>query len=263
MTKSAKRSLISLGALSLLACGACYSINHSMDRYLDYMMWKALSSDAGKGAYTQIGESKIYYEIHGSGEPLLLLHGGFSSIDSFYKQVPSLANHYRVIAVDSRGHGRSTDTAESLSYESMSADAAGLLEQLEIHNIRVVGWSDGGVVGLDLAMNNPGLVSKLVTFGSNFHYDGLIPDELSDAEYSADGELLDFSRTSYQAISPHLEKWPVFVKKTLTMWATQLTSRLSRTRQRLTDAFLRSLRIRLDVSCGLIARGVSLSVQKS
>ncbi|MFT7090605.1 MAG: pimeloyl-ACP methyl ester carboxylesterase [Candidatus Azotimanducaceae bacterium] len=69
----------------------------------------------------------------------------------------------------------------------MSQDAAELLEQLDTQNIRVVGWSDGRVTGLDLAMNNRGLVSKLVIFGSNFYFEGLIPDELSDAEYSADG----------------------------------------------------------------------------
>lgn len=152
-----------------------------------------------------------------------MLHGGFTSIDSFFKQIPPLAQHYRVIAVDSRDHGRSTDTTEPFSYAAMSSDTSNLLEQLGIRNTRVVGWSDGGVVGLDLAMNNPGLVSKLVTFGSNFHYEGVIKDQLSDPEYSADGELLDFARTSYQAICPHPEKWPEFVEKTLAMWSTQPT----------------------------------------
>lgn len=221
MTKFAKKFLIGLSTLSLAACAAYYIINQSLEGYLEYMVWHAFSHDAGDGAYIQIGEANIYYEIHGDGEPLLLLHGGFASIDSFYKQIPFLAEYYRVIAVDSRGHGRSSDTAEPLSYASMSLDMSNLLEELEIKHTRIVGWSDGGVIGLDLAMRNPGLVSKLVTFGSNFHYEGLIPDELSGTEYPADGELLDFARSSYQSISPHPNRWPEFVKKTQTMWSTQ------------------------------------------
>ena len=105
----------------------------------------------------------------------------------------------------------------------MSDDTAELLRQLGIQNTRVLGWSDGGVVGLDLAMRNPGLIIKLAIFGSNFHYEGVIPDELIDSAYPADGELLNFPRIAYQMNSPHPEKWPDFVKKLLTMWTTQPT----------------------------------------
>jgi pimeloyl-ACP methyl ester carboxylesterase len=223
MTKFAKRCLVGIGTLSLAVCAAYYVINQSVDEYLDYMVWKALSSDAGDGKYTQIDETNIYFEIHGDGEPLLLLHGGFTSIDSFYKQIPLFAKHYRVIAVDSRGHGRSNDTTEPFNYADMSHKMSTLLEQLRIQKTRVVGWSDGGVIGLDLAMRNPGLVSKLVTFGSNFHHEGLIPNQMSDFDNSEDSELLDLARISYQTISPHPEKWPEFIKKTLTMWRTQPT----------------------------------------
>ena len=221
MLTPARILLVSAAALSLVICAAYFAANQSMGGYLDYLAWKAFSGDAGEGAYAQIGESSIYYEIHGSGEPLLLLHGGFASIDSYYKQIPLLARHYRVIAVDSRGHGRSTDTAEPLSYASMSDDVSELMDQLQVVSTRILGWSDGGVVGLDLAMRDPGLVSRLVIFGSNFHYDGLIPDELSNGDYPADGELLDFARSSYQTISPHPDKWPEFVTKSLAMWNTQ------------------------------------------
>lgn len=223
MTTFTKRCIVGLSWFSLVAFVAYYVINNSLNGYLDYMVWRSLNGDAGKGAYTQIGESTIYYEIHGSGEPLLLLHGGFGSIDNFYQQIPLMAQSYRVIAIDSRGHGHSTDTAQPLSYVSMSDDTAELLRQLGIQNTRVLGWSDGGVVGLDLAMRNPGLISKLAIFGSNFHYEGVIPDELIDSAYPADGELLNFPRIAYQMNSPHPEKWPDFVKKLLTMWTTQPT----------------------------------------
>ena len=153
----------------------------------------------------------------------MLLQGGFGSIDNFYQQIPLMAQSYRVIAIDSRGHGHSTDTSQPLSYVSMSDDTAELLRQLGIQNTRVLGWSDGGVVGLDLAMRNPSLISKLAIFGSNFHYEGVIPDELIDSAYPADGELLNFPRIAYQMNSPHPEKWPDFVKKLLTMWTTQPT----------------------------------------
>jgi pimeloyl-ACP methyl ester carboxylesterase len=223
MTKLAKRWLIGTGMLSLAVCAAYYVINQSVDEYLEYMVWKALSSDAGEGAYAQVDETNIYFEIHGDGEPLLLLHGGFTSIDSFYRQIPLLAKHYRVIAVDSRGHGRSNDTTEPFNYADMSHKMSTLLAKLGIQKTRIVGWSDGGVIGLDLAMRNPELVGKLVTFGSHFHHKGLIPDQMSDLDNPEDSELLDLARISYQAISPHPEKWPEFIKKTLTMWRTQPT----------------------------------------
>ena len=119
------------------------------------------------GKYASIRGFNMYYESYGSGEPLLLIHGNSGSIADFTNQIPFFSQHYRVIIADNRSHGKSIDTKDSLSYEMMADDFAGLLDHLKIDSAQVIGWSDGGINGLLLASRHPKKVKKLAVTGAN------------------------------------------------------------------------------------------------
>lgn len=113
---------------------------------------------------------KIYYEVYGDGEPLLLLHGNGGSIRSFAGTIPELAKHYKVIAVDTRGQGKSVDKETiNFNYELFAGDMETLISKLNLQQVNIVGWSDGAITGLLLAMRNPLLVKKLVLMGVNLN----------------------------------------------------------------------------------------------
>jgi pimeloyl-ACP methyl ester carboxylesterase len=109
----------------------------------------------------------MYCEIYGSGKPLLVIHGNGGSISSFTSNIPYFAKKYKVIAVDSRSHGKSVDPKDSLSFEMMADDFAVLLDTLQIRSAYVLGWSDGGINALLLAMRHPEKVIKLASTGAN------------------------------------------------------------------------------------------------
>ena len=129
------------------------------------------------GKYYNVRGIKLYCEEYGKGSPLLLIHGNGGSMSSFSKNIPYFATHYRVIAVDSRAHGKSVDLGDSLSFEMMADDFAALLTTLRIDSAYVVGWSDGGINALELAMRHPKKVRKLVATGANLWPDStaLVP----------------------------------------------------------------------------------------
>lgn len=119
------------------------------------------------GKYYDIRGFKMYCEIYGSGEPLLIIHGNGGSINNFTYQIPYFAKNYKVIIADSRSQGKSADTGDSLTYEMMADDYAGLLDALKLDSVNVIGWSDGGINGLLLAMRHPKKVKKLAVTGAN------------------------------------------------------------------------------------------------
>ena len=123
------------------------------------------------GHYADIRGFKIYYEIYGKGEPLLLIHGNTGSINHFTMQIPYFAQHYQVIVADSRAHGKSVDPTDSLSYEMMAEDFNALLDHLKIKSCNIIGWSDGGNNGLLLAIHHPDKVKRLAITGANIWID--------------------------------------------------------------------------------------------
>ncbi len=130
--------------------------------------------NAAAGHYAAVRGVRLYYEAYGSGPPLLLLHGNGDNISAFRHNIPALARHYRVLALDSRAHGQSVDPADSLSFEQLADDCAALLTHLRLDSVNVVGWSDGGIVALLLALRHPAKVRRLVASGAN-----LTPDSLA------------------------------------------------------------------------------------
>jgi pimeloyl-ACP methyl ester carboxylesterase len=123
------------------------------------------------GKFYDVRGIKMYTEVYGEGKPLLLLHGNGGSMSSFGRTIPVFAKKYKVIAVDSRAHGRTIDTRDSLSFEMMADDFDALLTAMHIDSAYVLGWSDGGIDAIVLAMRHPDKVIKLASTGAN-----LVPD---------------------------------------------------------------------------------------
>ncbi len=141
------------------------------------------------GKYYSINGIQMYCEIYGSGEPLLLIHGNGSSIAAFYKQIPYFSKHYKVIVADSRAQGKSSD-ADDFSYEIMADDCAALLTALHIDSAYVLGWSDGGINGLLMAIRHPEKVKKLAITGAS-----LEPDSTA-----IDSKIMEETRVQFNAL---------------------------------------------------------------
>lgn len=151
--KIMKHIIAVLFAIILVSC------NNQKEDKIDY------GSNQAVGKYADVNDIKIYYETYGEGEPLLLLHGNGGSIEGFINQIPELSKHFKVIAVDSRAQGRTTDSDQEITYALMASDMATLIDKLNLGKVNVVGWSDGGIIGLELAYAYPEKVLKVVTFG--------------------------------------------------------------------------------------------------
>jgi len=127
--------------------------------------------DASAGKFASINGVEIYYEVYGKGEPLLLLHGNQQAIKTFTSQIAEFSKYYKVIAVDTRGQGKSSYDDRNYSYDLFADDMNQLLTRLQIDSVNIVGWSDGGNTGLIMAMKFPVKVKRLVTMGANIFID--------------------------------------------------------------------------------------------
>lgn len=124
-------------------------------------------SNTEVGNILELSDTNLYYEIYGAGEPLLIIHGNAGSLKDMATQIAYFSKDHQVIAADSRGHGKSDLGKNTLTYEQITADFIALLDHLELEKINVLGWSDGGIVGLHLAMTYPKRIQKLIAFGAN------------------------------------------------------------------------------------------------
>ena len=161
-----------------------------------------------------INDVCIYYETYGAGTPVLVLHGGLASIESMSHQIRALANSHFVIAADSRGHGRSTDSSAPLSYSLMSYDMLKLLDRLQVDRVDVVGWSDGGIIGLELAIHHPKRIRRLVAISANYDVKGLLQTSTADTEIRR-------VPLRYKLLARDPAHWPALYRKVVTMWQTQ------------------------------------------
>jgi pimeloyl-ACP methyl ester carboxylesterase len=174
-----------------------------------------------ESGYIPVGDLNMYYEVHGESQdseavPLLVLHGGFMSIADFGDVVPLLAQTRQVIAVEQQGHGHTADIDRPLSYAQMAEDTAALLEALGIEQTDIFGYSDGGVVGLGLAIRHPNMVRKLAIAGANYNVDGLYP-EIVEIMRNATPEDMEDLRPGWESVNPNPEDWPVFVEKIMVL----------------------------------------------
>ena len=167
--------------------------------------WQTLPEPAPLQALAMSGHvahdgAQLWFATVGTGSPVLLLHGGLGSSDDWGNQVPALvAARRRVILIDSRGHGRSTRDARPMDYERMESDVVAVLDALGIRRVDVVGWSDGGIVGLIMAMKHPQRVKSVFAFGANMDLHGANPDAMSSPILPL---FLEQTKKAYQRLSP-------------------------------------------------------------
>ena len=168
-------------------------------------------------AYAEVNGLHMYYEVHGRGRPVLLLHGGIGGISFWSKTVPALAKEHRVIAPEQMGHGRTADLpSRQFSYPQMAEDTAALLAQLGVESVDVVGMSDGGIVGYLLAIDHPSLVRRLVTSGANVDGEGLPPPKTGEVKPE---QVPKMFRDDYEELSPDgPQHYVAFINRVAAMW---------------------------------------------
>jgi len=164
--------------------------------------------------YAPLDGLDMYYEIHGRGRPLLLLHGAYGTIDMWGPLLGGLAQTRQVIAPEQQGHGHTADADRPLTYERMADDSAALLRHLRVDQADVLGYSMGGAIALQLAMRHPGLVRKLVVASATFRSAGM-PAEALEMFPSITPELFAGSpiEAAYQRTAPNPEDFPKLVEK--------------------------------------------------
>jgi pimeloyl-ACP methyl ester carboxylesterase len=175
-----------------------------------------MNDDPG-GNYAEVNGLNMYYEIHGSGEPLILLHGGVGAIEMFGEVLPLLAEGRRVVAVDLQAHGRTADIDRPLSYEMMADDIAALIGHLGLEKADVMGYSLGGGVALQTAIRHPEVVRKLVLVSTPFKRDGWYPEILAGMGQLGPEAAEPMKQTPmyqlYAGVAPRPEDWPELLTK--------------------------------------------------
>jgi len=172
---------------------------------------------ATKSGYAPVNGIKIWYAEFGHGAPVILLHGGLANSDYWGNLVRALAPHYRVIVMDSRGHGRSARDAQPYGYDLMASDVLALMDFLKVDKATLVGWSDGAIIGLDIALNHPERLSKLFAFAANSD-----PSAVKEVEKSpVFSAFIERARKEYEKLSPAPTEYDAFLAQITKMWATQ------------------------------------------
>ena len=165
-----------------------------------------------------VNDIQMYYALYGDGEPVLLIHGGLGNADVWGFQVPALAESRKVIVADSRGHGRSTRSEKPFGYELMADDYLALLDHLGIDKVALVGWSDGGIIGLDIAIRHPERLSRLFAFAANCTPEGVKASVAGDPTFNA---YIEQAGQDYARVSPTPGEYDAFVEQISQMWATE------------------------------------------
>lgn len=169
--------------------------------------------------YAQVNGVTMYYEVHGSGDPVVLLHGAFMTItNNWTGWIEELSKTRTVIAVEMQGHGRTADIPRDLTYENLAGDVAALLDHLKIPRADLIGYSMGGTVAMQCAIRHPDKVRKVVVISSRFRHDGFVKEGLDAiAELSADVFKGSPLEDEYKKLSPTPDQFPNFVKRVVAM----------------------------------------------
>lgn len=174
------------------------------------------------GTYVDIGPVHTWYEAQGHGEPLVLLHAGLDTNASWGGELQALAEHFRVVAPERRGHGHTPDVEGPLSYDVMAEDTTAFIDTVLGRPVHLVGWSDGAILALLVAMTRPDLVRKLVLIGSALDVSAYAREWLEATRLSADSEVYQPFRAVYDVVSPDgPDHWPIVFSKMMTMWRTE------------------------------------------
>jgi pimeloyl-ACP methyl ester carboxylesterase len=171
---------------------------------------------AARSGLAPVNNVKIWYAEFGQGEPVILLHGGLANANYWGNQVPELAKSYRVIVMDSRGHGRSTRDSRPFGYDLMASDVLALMDCLQIGKAAIVGWSDGAILGLNIAIRHPERITKLFAFAANSD-----PSGVNVAPNPVFKKFIDRAKTEYEQLSTTPEAYNSFLDEITGMWAAE------------------------------------------
>jgi pimeloyl-ACP methyl ester carboxylesterase len=169
------------------------------------------------GGIAAVNGIRLWYAVYGHGDPVILVHGGLANSDYWGLQIPVLARRYQVIVLDSRGHGRSTRTAAPIGYDAMAADVLALMDTLHVGKAALVGWSDGAIIGLDIAIHHPERLSRLFAFAANSDPSGVKDVEKSPV-FTA---YIERASREYAKLSPTPTQFKAFLDNISKMWASE------------------------------------------
>jgi pimeloyl-ACP methyl ester carboxylesterase len=178
-----------------------------------------VSAQEPTAGYAPVNGLKMYYEIHGKGDPIVLLHGSFMTItNNWAGMIPRLSPSRQVIAVEMQGHGRTADISREFSYESLADDIAALLDYLKIKQADVLGYSMGGGVALQVAIRHPEKVRKVVSISALFRHDGWVREAVEMFPRMDPGMFKGSPmETEYKKLSPTPDKFETFVRRAIQM----------------------------------------------
>lgn len=192
--------------------GNAFEKNHYMQITGSGILHKAeYGNNDSTGHFVKANRINIYYEEYGSGEPLLLLHGNSQNINSFSQQIPDFAKRFHVIAVDTRGHGKTSDEKARYTYDLFAADINALLNKLQLDSVNIVGWSDGGNTGLIMAMNYPKKVKRLVTMGAVIFIDSTVVTQAVLEEVK--NQINKLKKSTYPGTENQLKKTSLLLEE--------------------------------------------------
>lgn len=191
---------------------------HAEDRWMTIPKPPAMPTAVSSGT-APVNGIDMYYATYGAGNPVLLIHGGLGNADIWANQVIDLSKDHLVIVADSRGHGRSSRTDAPYGYDLMASDYLGLLDYLKIDQVDLVGWSDGGIIGLDIAMTHPERLKHLFAQAANITTDGVDPTVGDDPVFM--GIYVDWMAKEYARLSKTPDQFDAFVTQISEMWASQ------------------------------------------
>jgi pimeloyl-ACP methyl ester carboxylesterase len=170
-------------------------------------------------AHAPVNGLEMYYEIHGKGDPVVLLHGSFMTItNNWTDMIAQLSKSRQVIAVEMQGHGRTADIDRDFSYENLADDIAALLDYLKIKQVDLLGYSMGGGVAMQVAIRNPEKVRKVVSVSAVFRHDGWVREAVEMFPRMEPGMFKGSTiETEYKNLSPTPDKFDTFVKRAIQM----------------------------------------------
>jgi pimeloyl-ACP methyl ester carboxylesterase len=194
--------------------------------------------ETDRSGQADVNGVSIHYAVYGRGDPVIFLHSGLANSDYWGNQVPAVAEHHMVILMDSRGHGRSTRNDQPYGYDLMADDVVGLMDHLKIAKADIVGWSDGAIIGLDMAMRHKDRVNKVFAFAANTLTSGVKPDVEKNPTFAA---FIARAGHEYEAQSATPKEYQAFVAQISKMWGEQ---------PNWTDAQLRAIDVPVMIADG-------------
>ena len=216
-SKGANMRRVAFGIVAFLSLFLTVTNAQSAERWAGLPPFPPMPQPKASGM-ADVNDIKMYYAEYGAGDPILFIHGGLGNADVWGAQVADFARDHLVIVADSRGHGRSTRSEKPFGYDLMTSDYVALLDYLKVGKVTLVGWSDGGIIGIDMAMKHPEKLTRVIAQAANVTTDGVKPDVMSNKTFN---DYINVAGEYYKKLSPTPNEYEAFVNQISQMWATQ------------------------------------------